>query len=110
MKENESEKLPCNDYKVYICISDIEFGFGEKRKGGLIRVPCTNHDHTAPPPINPPNHNYDSIRKQMKECNQCNHCFELSTLTTESTEGNILYHQVGYSTCVKCGKIRKQDI
>ena len=40
----------------------------------------------------------------------CNHHFEIGRIATEATDGNIIYHQVGYAVCVKCGEIRKMDV
>ena len=50
----------------------------------------------------------------MKECENSEgkiaHEFKFQGTFTESTTENHLFHQVGYSVCVKCGEIRKQNL
>lgn len=40
----------------------------------------------------------------------CTHSFELSRVTLESTAENMIYHQVAYVVCVKCGEVRKSNV
>lgn len=38
---------------------------------------------------------------------ECNHNFVFSSIQLESNENDIIYHQVAYSVCKKCGEIKK---
>ena len=53
-------------------------------------------------------------RWNMKECEDSTglikHQFKFSTVLMESDNQDLIYHQVGYSVCSKCGVVRKNNV
>lgn len=48
--------------------------------------------------------------QKEKEDKECKHSFEFVHTGQESTADNLIYYQVAYSVCTKCGEVRKNNL